>query len=129
MLFVLSRFSWRLKRIMVRKGAVESPLLFIQLQSLKFLENLCVEQILPFLDFNYLLLASLSSTCGHFFELNSPVTAHLLFQELDWESIAAGLLHDTVEDTNVVTFERIEEDFGPTVRHIVEGETKVAPFN
>jgi len=46
-------------------------------------------------------------------------------QELDWESIAAGLLHDTVEDTNVVTFERIEEEFGATVRHIVEGETKV----
>ncbi|MFS7901646.1 putative GTP diphosphokinase, Guanosine-3',5'-bis(diphosphate) 3'-diphosphatase [Helianthus anomalus] len=46
--------------------------------------------------------------------------------ELDWESIAAGLLHDTVEDTNVVTFERIENEFGGTVRHIVEGETKVS---
>ncbi|KAJ7977605.1 RelA/SpoT family [Quillaja saponaria] len=46
--------------------------------------------------------------------------------ELDWESIAAGLLHDTVEDTNVVTFEKIEEEFGATVRHIVEGETKVS---
>uniref|UniRef100_A0A7N0RC33 Putative GTP diphosphokinase RSH1, chloroplastic n=1 Tax=Kalanchoe fedtschenkoi TaxID=63787 RepID=A0A7N0RC33_KALFE len=46
--------------------------------------------------------------------------------ELDWECIAAGLLHDTVEDTTVVTFERIEEEFGPTVRHIVEGETKVS---
>ncbi|KAG5221872.1 GTP diphosphokinase RSH [Salix suchowensis] len=46
--------------------------------------------------------------------------------ELDWESIAAGLLHDTVEDTNVVTFERIEKEFGPIVRHIVEGETKVS---
>ncbi|XP_062089091.1 putative GTP diphosphokinase RSH1, chloroplastic isoform X2 [Humulus lupulus] len=46
--------------------------------------------------------------------------------ELDWESIAAGLLHDTVEDTKVVTFERIEEEFGSTVRRIVEGETKVS---
>lgn len=46
--------------------------------------------------------------------------------ELDWESIAAGLLHDTVEDTDVVTFERIEHEFGATVRHIVEGETKVS---
>lgn len=44
---------------------------------------------------------------------------------MDWESVAAGLLHDTVEDTNVVTFERIEEEFGTTVRQIVEGETKV----
>ncbi|KAF5732629.1 hypothetical protein HS088_TW17G00159 [Tripterygium wilfordii] len=46
--------------------------------------------------------------------------------ELDWESITAGLLHDTVEDTDFVTFERIEEEFGATVRHIVEGETKVS---
>ncbi|XP_071724524.1 putative GTP diphosphokinase RSH1, chloroplastic [Rutidosis leptorrhynchoides] len=46
--------------------------------------------------------------------------------ELDWESIAAGLLHDTVEDTILVTFEKIEEEFGSTVRHIVEGETKVS---
>ncbi|KAK9280920.1 hypothetical protein L1049_003811 [Liquidambar formosana] len=46
--------------------------------------------------------------------------------ELDWESIASGLLHDTVEDTNVVTFERIEKEFGATVRRIVEGETKVS---
>ncbi|KAI3975522.1 hypothetical protein MKX01_038791 [Papaver californicum] len=46
--------------------------------------------------------------------------------ELDWESIAAGLLHDTVEDTDDMTFERIELEFGATVRHIVEGETKVS---
>ncbi|TYI13345.1 hypothetical protein ES332_A08G052600v1 [Gossypium tomentosum] len=46
--------------------------------------------------------------------------------ELDWESIAAGLLHDTVEDTNIVTFQRIEEEFGAIVRRIVEGETKVS---
>lgn len=49
----------------------------------------------------------------------------LFIQELDWESIAAGLLHDTVEDTDKVTFERIEREFGATVRRIVEGETKV----
>ncbi|KAF9621536.1 hypothetical protein IFM89_022763 [Coptis chinensis] len=46
--------------------------------------------------------------------------------ELGWESIAAGLLHDTVEDTENVTFERIEKEFGATVCRIVEGETKVS---
>lgn len=46
--------------------------------------------------------------------------------ELDWETLAAGLLHDTVEDTQMVTFARIEEEFGPVVRRIVEGETKVS---
>jgi GTP pyrophosphokinase len=33
-------------------------------------------------------------------------------------------LHDTVEDTDFVTFERIENQFGATVRRIVVGETK-----
>lgn len=47
-------------------------------------------------------------------------------QEMDWETIVAGLLHDTVEDTEHVTFERIEDQFGPAVRRIVEGETKVS---
>ncbi|KAM3292056.1 hypothetical protein ACQJBY_036156 [Aegilops geniculata] len=46
--------------------------------------------------------------------------------ELDWESIAAGLLHDTVEDTDMVTFETIQNEFGATVSRIVEGETKVS---
>ncbi|GKF17293.1 putative GTP diphosphokinase RSH1, chloroplastic, partial [Tanacetum coccineum] len=45
---------------------------------------------------------------------------------MDWESIVVGLLHDTIEDTNLVTFEKIKEQFGATVRHIVEGETKVS---
>ncbi|BBN13875.1 GTP pyrophosphokinase [Marchantia polymorpha subsp. ruderalis] len=46
--------------------------------------------------------------------------------EMDWETVVAGLLHDTVEDTEHVTFERIEEQFGTVVRRIVEGETKVS---
>lgn len=36
------------------------------------------------------------------------------------EVVAAGLLHDTVEDTNV-TLEDIKINFGDTVAHIVEG--------
>ncbi|XP_041018216.1 putative GTP diphosphokinase RSH1, chloroplastic isoform X1 [Juglans microcarpa x Juglans regia] len=64
---------------------------------------------------------------GEPFIIHPVEVARILGQlELDWESIAAGLLHDTVEDTNVVTFERIEEEFGATVRRIVEGETKVS---
>lgn len=44
---------------------------------------------------------------------------------MDWESVAAGLLHDTVEDTDKVTFDTIEKRYGMGVRKIVEGETKV----
>ena len=47
-------------------------------------------------------------------------------QKMDHETVIAGLLHDTVEDTDLVTFESIQERFGPAVRRIVEGETKVS---
>ena len=44
--------------------------------------------------------------------------------------IAAGLLHDVVEDT-LTTIERIQELFGPEVAHVVEGVTKISaiPFS
>ncbi|XP_020086228.1 putative GTP diphosphokinase RSH1, chloroplastic isoform X3 [Ananas comosus] len=64
---------------------------------------------------------------GEPFIIHPVEVARILAEhELDWESIAAGLLHDTVEDTDKVTFERIEREFGATVRRIVEGETKVS---
>ena len=54
------------------------------------------------------------------------VAAILADLELDHESLIAGLLHDTVEDTDVVTFESLETRYGVAVRKIVEGETKVS---
>src|SRR5690625_2283775 len=53
------------------------------------------------------------------------VTALLAEMNLDADALIAGLLHDTVEDTDV-TFEQIEEKFGVAVRRIVEGETKIS---
>src|SRR3954447_22562806 len=50
--------------------------------------------------------------------------------KLDAVGIAAGLLHDVVEDT-LTTIERIQELFGPEVAHVVEGVTKISaiPFS
>src|SRR4026208_720673 len=50
--------------------------------------------------------------------------------KLDAVAIAAGLLHDVVEDT-LTTIERIEELFGADVAHVVEGVTKISaiPFS
>ena len=50
--------------------------------------------------------------------------------KLDVVCVAAGLLHDVVEDT-LTTIERIRETFGDDVAHIVEGVTKISaiPFS
>jgi len=50
--------------------------------------------------------------------------------KLDVVAVAAGLLHDVVEDT-LTTPERIAELFGPDVAHVVEGVTKIGaiPFS
>jgi guanosine-3',5'-bis(diphosphate) 3'-pyrophosphohydrolase len=50
--------------------------------------------------------------------------------KLDVVAVAAGLLHDVVEDT-LTTPARIAELFGPEVAHVVEGVTKIGaiPFS
>jgi len=53
------------------------------------------------------------------------VAAILGRTQMDRETVCAGLLHDTVEDT-ALSFEEIGAMFGPTVSKIVEGETKVS---
>jgi len=45
--------------------------------------------------------------------------------KLDVVAVAAGLLHDVVEDT-LTTIDRIRELFGPEVAHVVEGVTKIS---
>ncbi|HWS03120.1 MAG TPA: HD domain-containing protein, partial [Gammaproteobacteria bacterium] len=43
---------------------------------------------------------------------------------LDYETLAAAILHDTVEDT-AVTLTEIEQSFGPSVARLVDGVTKM----
>ena len=63
--------------------------------------------------------------------ITHPVAVAVILAKLgmDTESLMAGLLHDTVEDVEGVTFETIEARFGPDVRRIVEGETKVSKLS
>src|SRR6266478_2295008 len=62
--------------------------------------------------------------------LAHPLQVALLLAELklDPQAIAAGLLHDSVEDT-VVTIQDIEREFGAQVAHIVEGVTKISKID
>ncbi|MEL7333298.1 MAG: bifunctional (p)ppGpp synthetase/guanosine-3',5'-bis(diphosphate) 3'-pyrophosphohydrolase [Cyanobacteria bacterium J06560_2] len=59
-----------------------------------------------------------------------PVAVAGLLRSLGGDSamIAAGFLHDVVEDTDV-TADEIEGLFGAEVRHLVEGVTKLSKFN
>src|SRR4026208_2016010 len=58
------------------------------------------------------------------------VADFLADMKLDVVAVAAGLLHDVVEDT-LTTIERIQELFGREVAHVVEGVTKIGaiPFS
>src|SRR5690348_9972737 len=59
-----------------------------------------------------------------------PLEVACVLAELKLEpnAIAAGLLHDAVEDT-AVTIEDIKEQFGDQVAHIVEGVTKISKID
>ncbi len=53
------------------------------------------------------------------------VATILTDMKMDPVTIAAGLLHDVVEDT-LTTTERLEQTFGREVAHVVEGVTKIS---
>ena len=45
--------------------------------------------------------------------------------KLDSATITTGLLHDTIEDTNV-TYDTVKKEFGEEVANLVEGVTKIS---
>ncbi|MBP6869199.1 MAG: bifunctional (p)ppGpp synthetase/guanosine-3',5'-bis(diphosphate) 3'-pyrophosphohydrolase [Candidatus Pacebacteria bacterium] len=54
----------------------------------------------------------------------TAVAKHLASLGMDAETVVAGLLHDTIEDAEV-TEEEVGQEFGPEVRFLVEGVTKL----
>ncbi|NET09909.1 MAG: bifunctional (p)ppGpp synthetase/guanosine-3',5'-bis(diphosphate) 3'-pyrophosphohydrolase [Merismopedia sp. SIO2A8] len=62
--------------------------------------------------------------------IHHPIAVAELLRELGGSPtmIAAGFLHDVVEDTDV-TLDEIEQRFGVEVRSLVEGVTKLSKFN
>lgn len=64
---------------------------------------------------------------GEPYYLHPVEVATIVIKEIgiDDLSVAAALLHDTVEDTDV-TLEDISREFGPQVRSIIDGLTKIS---
>ncbi len=58
--------------------------------------------------------------------ITHPISVASLLANLgfDFETVAAALLHDTIEDTNY-TLSDCERDFGPAITKIVDGVTKI----
>ncbi|HEX2154422.1 MAG TPA: bifunctional (p)ppGpp synthetase/guanosine-3',5'-bis(diphosphate) 3'-pyrophosphohydrolase [Acidimicrobiia bacterium] len=52
------------------------------------------------------------------------ITWHLAHYGLDSATLAAGLLHDTVEDTDL-TLEELAVEFGPEIAALIDGVTKL----
>ena len=81
----------------------------------------------------YLLASKLHE--GQFRQSGEPYISHPLYVSYilactynDVETIIAGLLHDTVEDTNI-TLKEIESIFGSNVARLVDGVSKLKGLN
>lgn len=64
---------------------------------------------------------------GEPYFLHPVAVARIIAEEINIDdvSVAAALLHDTVEDTDV-SLEDIQREFGDTVRNLIDGLTKIS---
>ena len=60
-----------------------------------------------------------------YFNHCAAVAQILLDFKMDEETVCAGLLHDTVEDTGV-TAEELKKEFNKDIAHMVQGVTKIS---
>jgi GTP diphosphokinase / guanosine-3',5'-bis(diphosphate) 3'-diphosphatase len=96
-----------------------------------------VESYHPHVDEDLLRRAYVVSAHEHKNQLRSsgepylvhPLNVAMILAEmkLDEASIAAGLLHDVLEDSSM-TKERLADLFGPDVAHLVDGVTKIGKY-
>ncbi|MDX1639245.1 MAG: bifunctional (p)ppGpp synthetase/guanosine-3',5'-bis(diphosphate) 3'-pyrophosphohydrolase [Balneolaceae bacterium] len=75
----------------------------------------------------YLSHRGVKRASGEPFYYHPVAVAKIVASEINIDdvSVAAALLHDTVEDTEV-TLEDIEREFGQTVAHLIDGVTKIS---
>lgn len=93
---------------------------------LDYLGHQAQQRILQALEVAYVAHAKQKRKSGEPFIIHPVAVAGILAEmRMDCDSVVAGLLHDTVEDSDV-TFDEIKLLFGADVCRIVEGETKIS---
>lgn len=102
----------------------------------KLLDNL--KKIHPQLDLHIIELALKHATQAHSGQkrasgeeyINHPVNVAFILAELqvDTETIAAALLHDVIEDTDI-SYENIQTEFGTSIANLVQGVTKIKKYH
>ncbi|MCH8558800.1 MAG: bifunctional (p)ppGpp synthetase/guanosine-3',5'-bis(diphosphate) 3'-pyrophosphohydrolase [Balneolia bacterium] len=75
----------------------------------------------------YLSHDGITRASGEPYYLHPLAVAEIIAEEIGMDdvSVAAALLHDTVEDTDI-TLKDIEQEFGPVVMQLIDGLTKIS---
>lgn len=91
------------------------------------LENVNDELIEKAFKLTYLSHEGATRASGEPYYLHPLEVAHIVVKDmsLDDVSVAAALLHDTVEDTHI-SLDDIKVEFGPVVAHLIDGMTKIS---
>lgn len=93
----------------------------------KYLEGCNEELIERAFKLTYLSHKGAVRASGDAYYLHPLEVAHIVVKEmtLDDVSVAAALLHDTVEDTHI-NLDDIKIEFGDVVAHLIDGMTKIS---
>lgn len=95
---------------------------------IKYIESPDLEMLTRAFYFSYDAHKNVKRSSGEPYYTHPLKAAKYLLEDLafyDNSSVIAALLHDTVEDNNSVTFEKIVEKFGNDIALIVDGVTKI----
>ena len=94
-----------------------------------YLQDKDKETILSAINFSELAHRNQTRKSGDPYIIHPIEVAKILTSiKLDASAIAAGLLHDTIEDTNT-NIEDISNSFGDQISELVQGLTKISKFS
>ncbi|ADH92554.1 RelA/SpoT family protein [Arcanobacterium haemolyticum] len=119
---VRSRLSWLGKKVTV-------PTILEPMMSVESTKSMDLERIIHAYEVAERLHRGVNRKSGEPY-ITHPVAVATILAELglDEDTLVAGLLHDTVEDTPY-TVEELSAEFGPTVALLVDGVTKLDKVN